>query len=270
MKSRTSIFVGLIFVASLVVCISSLKMAAQATTEGRRSPVIVELFTSEGCSTCPTADALLAKLDELQPIEGADVIALEEHVNYWNQQGWIDPFSSIEWTQRQQIYVAKFKENSPYTPEMVVDGESQFTGNRPQEAVKAIQDAAQKPKTAITVTTEKSGGESAQKFNVSVGKVEGVSSGDSTEVWLAVTEKGLHTDVKAGENSGHDLHHASVVRMFKKIGNADASKGENSFVGNTSIKMKSNWKQENLQVVVFLQEKKSRRILGATAIKVMS
>jgi pimeloyl-ACP methyl ester carboxylesterase len=85
----------------------------------KAQPVLVELFTSEGCSTCPPADALLARLEKDQPVEEAEIIAVEEHVDYWNQQGWMDPFSSAEWTLRQQQYISRFKEKSVYTPQMV-------------------------------------------------------------------------------------------------------------------------------------------------------
>ena len=93
------------------------------------TPVVVELFTSEGCSTCPPADDFLVKLEQEQFLTGAEVIAIEEHVDYWNQDGWTDPFSSSDWTLRQQDYASAFKIDGVYTPQMVIDGREQFIGN---------------------------------------------------------------------------------------------------------------------------------------------
>src|SRR3984893_14276718 len=121
-----------------------------------RAPVLLELFTSEGCSSCPPADALLARLEEQQPVAGADIIALEEHVDYWDHQGWVDPFSSGQWTQRQQDYASGFGTHSVYTPELVVNGRSGFVGSHEGDAYRAVAGAAAQPRTAISVTLLKS------------------------------------------------------------------------------------------------------------------
>src|SRR6266851_4803876 len=119
-----------------------------------RTPILLELFTSEGCSSCPPADTLLAKLDELQPVAGVTVIALEEHVDYWDHQGWRDPFSSAEFTARQQRYAGLLHIESPYTPEMVIDGRSEFVGNDSERALHELASAARAPKTPVHVTVK--------------------------------------------------------------------------------------------------------------------
>lgn len=131
--------------------------AQTATAQTERIPVIVELFTSEGCSSCPPADILLSKLETLQPVEGAEIIGLEEHVDYWNHDGWVDPYSDPEWTLRQQEYVERFKGKSPYTPQMVVDGQSQFVGYNARDALKAIREDAKQTRMQVSITTEGAG-----------------------------------------------------------------------------------------------------------------
>jgi hypothetical protein len=227
-------------------------------------PVVVELFTSEGCSTCPPADALLLKLGATQPVEGANIIVLEEHVDYWNHDGWTDPYSSADWTLRQRDYVARFKEKEPYTPQMIVDGQAQMVGGQELEALQAIRQAASQPKTEVTLTRENAGADGAgqYQYKARVGKLAGNSDRDTAEVWLAVTESGLGSSVNAGENAGKDLHHAPVLRSLHKIGVA-SPKAETGFEGSTRVKFNREWKRQNLQVAVFVQEKKSLRILGA-------
>jgi len=231
-------------------------------------PVIVELFTSEGCSSCPPADALLAKMETAQPFAGAEIIAIEEHVDYWNQQGWVDPFSSVDWTFRQQGYTAALHEEGPYTPQMVVNGRAQFVGSRADQAAKAVKEAQSAPATRVKLAAAAPGNPSEPRFTVSVGRIAGqISQGDSAEVWLAITESGLSSAVARGENAGRNLSHASVLRSLRHIGNADGRAETVSFEGDVSSKLKSGWKRENLTAVVLVQEKRSRRILGAARMK---
>jgi hypothetical protein len=253
----------------ILMCLPTLVGAssvARGQSEARRSPVVVELFTSEGCSTCPPADALLARLEREQPIANAEVIALEEHVDYWNQQGWIDPFSSPEWTERQRVYVGRFKQDAEYTPQMVVDGRTQFVGSKLQEAVRAVTAAAEQVKTNVEVHQAKSEGKQDLRLNIKVGKLEGQTSGDTAEIWLAVSERELSSAVKGGENTGRELHHAAVLRLLRKVGTADAREAT-SFERIAEIKWKSEWIRKNVIVVAMVQEKKSRQILGTAVLR---
>ncbi len=233
---------------------------------GSRTPVVVELFTSEGCSSCPPADALLARLDAKQPVAAAEVIALEQHVDYWNQLGWADPFSSQQRTRRQQEYADSFGNDSVYTPQMVVDGKVQFVGSREGQARQAILEAALQPKTPVDLRAEQNGASPGKLvLNARVPKLAGAPSDDSVEVYLAITESRLHSDVTRGENAGKALDHVGVVRELKRIGVAEA-KADPAFSRTETITLGSGWKRENLRAVLFLQEKRSRRVIGAASI----
>jgi hypothetical protein len=230
-------------------------------------PVIVELFTSEGCSSCPPADALLAKLEEQQLVANAQIIALEEHVDYWNNLGWTDPFSAKEWTTRQQEYAASLGSRNVYTPQMVIDGQTEFVGSHEDQARQAVEGAAARAMVDVLLTPRPSEKKGRAQFTVSVGKLAGNKAGDAPEVWLAITEAGLHSNVTRGENAGEDLHHASIVRVLRKMGVADPGK-ETSFSGDLSVPLDSAWNPQNLRAVAFVQEKRSRQILGAAAARI--
>lgn len=268
MKSTVFLAVSGLLVVAIAGANSEQSAPAQNTSKrADRTPVIVELFTSEGCSTCPPADALLKKLEKDQPIAGAEVIGLEEHVDYWNHDGWVDPYSGAEWTYRQQEYVARFKGQTPYTPQMIVDGEKEFVGNNGRDAQEMIRQATQLEKAEVSVATETTAKSDTQRVEVRVGKVPATGEQDRADVWVAVTEQGLQTSVKAGENKDRTWEHAAIVRSLQKIGSV-TSKGSAPFEANPQIKLKSNWKKENLRIVVFVQERKSLRILGAASAKV--
>jgi len=267
---RTALFFAAVLFASGVGY--SVQSGNQSTPSPAGStsptPVVVELFTSEGCSSCPPADALLVKMEAVQPFKGVQIIAIEEHVDYWNQQGWVDPFSSIEWTDRQQVYTTALHQEGPYTPQMVVNGRAQLVGSRADQAVKAVQDVQAIPATLVKLTPASAASPNEPHFAVSVGKIAQLSQGDSAEVWLAITESGLSSQVARGENAGRNLSHAPVLRSMRRISNADARAETDSFQGDAALKLKPNWKRENLTAVVLVQEKKSRRILGAASQKI--
>lgn len=222
------------------------------------TPVLVELFTSEGCSSCPPADALLARLESSQPVAGAVIIPLKEHVDYWNRLGWTDRFSSAELTQRQARYADSVSHGDIYTPQMVVDGESAFVGSDETAARQAIARASQSPKARVEVMLK----QDSLKEIVLTTRVSELAEADAKgkpEVLLAITESGLTSDVKRGENQGRKLSHVAVVRELRVVGKV----GDNGrFEKEVSVPLASEWKRENLTAVVFVQEP-GRRVLGA-------
>jgi hypothetical protein len=226
-------------------------------------PVIVELFTSEGCSSCPPADALLMQLEAEQPFAGSQVLALEEHVDYWNDLGWVDPFSSAELTERQRGYAEALSHGSAYTPQMVVNGQWEFVGSRSNQASQTIIAAAKEPRSEVAIASALPNADAGGEWTIRVNRLM-ANSGDAAEVWMAVTETHLRSSVARGENSGRDLSHAAVVRQLVKLGVADPRK-DPPFIVTTKPNLRPEWKRENLRFVVFVQQRKSRHILGAAS-----
>jgi hypothetical protein len=235
--------------------------AHQPAATAQRVPVLVELFTSEGCSSCPPADDLLARLEQTQPIDGAEIIALSEHVDYWNRLGWTDPYSSSEFSTRQNDYATAFDTDGSYTPQMVVDGRAQFVGSDSNGARKAIASATGDSKAAVTVSIASEDAAAASiTLDLRITNVPAVG-GDSAEVLLAITENGLRSSVSRGENAGRRLSHTAVVRKLMSLGSVESSQ----FVARPVVQIDKGWKRENLKAVVFVQQRKNRRVLGATS-----
>src|SRR3974377_1377633 len=144
------------FKSSFLLAASALCSAAlvvKAADDGHsRVPVLLELFTSEGCSSCPPADRLLEILDQKQPVAGANLIVLSEHVDYWDRLGWKDPFSSPQYTGRHTDYTNRYRFDGVYTPKLVVDGGSAFVGSDGREASAAIEKAIRDPKVPMTIS----------------------------------------------------------------------------------------------------------------------
>ncbi len=218
-----------------------------------RSPVIVELFTSEGCSSCPSADQLLAEIERTQPVPNAQVLVLSEHVDYWNRLGWRDPFSAHGFSERQSSYADAFHHDGVYTPQMVVDGHAEFVGSNSTDAKKAIAEAALKQKAQVEIIA-------GDKLTVNVEHVPGKGDAD---VLLAITETGLRSEVRSGENSGRSLNHTGVVRRLTVLGQTHGG----SFSTQASPQIAADWKRANLQAVVFVQDRKTKQILGAASLK---
>jgi hypothetical protein len=203
--------------------------------------VLVELFTSEGCSSCPPADRLLAQLD-------AQVVVLGEHVDYWDHDGWRDQFDAPAFSQRQEAYRRRFSLQAAYTPEMVVDGAVEFSGGDGGRALREIAKAADQPKTAIRI----------RRSGASL-EVEVDAAASSAGVYLALAQDSGASHVSAGENKGRDLHHVAIVRSIRRVGSVQRGA---PFRG--SVKLPENAASE--RVVVFVQEADQGRVLGAAVL----
>lgn len=241
-------------VGLLVHRLSVFAAERRAPVHAAITPVVVELFTSEGCSSCPPADALLARLQHDQPVPSAEVLALEEHVDYWDGLGWHDRFSSADITARQSGYARRFQLDSNYTPQMVVDGNAQFVGIDKGQAVQAITRAVRQPKLSLSL----------QALMLDGNRVSGqlalpTSAPSDADLYAALVQPMASTQVLHGENGGHTLNHVSIVRSLQHITGA-RSKGPVDF----SLALPNDLSSSNLRVVVFLQAKGQGPILGAT------
>ncbi len=223
---------------------------------GKPTPVIVELFTSEGCSSCPPADTVLSGLTR-QPIAGVEVIALGEHVDYWNHGGWADSFSSAKFSGRQSDYSQTFGKDTVYTPQMIVDGKTQFVGSDEDLARKAISAAAHTPKANVNLAQS-----GPQSLTVRVDHLPVSVQNDPADILLAVTEDGLASSVGGGENSGRHLVHSAVVRSLQVLGRTSGG----VFTATPTVTRTAGWKRGRLHAIIFVQEHRSRRIVGAAEV----
>jgi len=252
------VFLGIVFLAIFVSACpmqtdsdsGQLSQPADAVVNTRQ-PVLVELFTSEGCSSCPPADGTLTFLERQQPVAKADVITLAFHVDYWDRLGWKDRFSSPLFSQRQEEYATALKLESSYTPQMIVDGRAEFVGSNSGQASSEILKATENAKARVAITFD------AGRVKVAIGEVP--AHADST-VFAAVAEDGISSRVERGENSGKTLEHVSVVHELKALGSIRS--GDSKFEGGLDVPSSPDWKSENLKVVVFVQENEGRRIIG--------
>jgi hypothetical protein len=234
------------------------ELAALPAPRPGTTPVLVELFTSEGCSSCPPADALLAHLDRDQPIPTANIIVLEEHVDYWDSLGWHDRFSSHQVTARQSAYSQRLRLDDNYTPQMIVDGTDQFAGNDTAHALRAIAQAARTPKVALAVSPLAFDG----TYLTGAVSLGGSGTLPPADLYAAVVESKASTEVQHGENGGRTLHHVSVVRSLQRIGApADATTAPLKF----SLLTPKDASATNLRAVVFLQREGQGAILAAAS-----
>jgi len=241
----------MIFRVSIVAAAAFLTGLAQAAT-----PVVVELFTSEGCSSCPAADRVLSRLPA--SFSDIEVIPLSEHVDYWNQLGWQDRFSAPLYSMRQQDYGRVFRLDNVYTPEMIVNGQAEFNGADEMRAQQEIRKAAQSLRADVEM--------SMQSKDVVHLKADHLPPATrSADIFLVITEANLETAVRGGENGGRRLRHTGVVRSLSNVGRLDSRKV--AFSVDARLNLNAEWKLENVKLVLFVQDRSSRKIIGATTLR---
>jgi len=233
-------------------------LSAAPTMNPNPTPILVELFTSEGCSSCPPADRLLQQLDQSQPIARAELIVLSEHVDYWNSIGWKDPYSAEFFSKRQGAYASHFHSNSVYTPQMIVDGSAELVGSETAQVNQALEKARSTTKVAVRL--------SSVFFDKGTmhARVDVAALPKPAEVFFVLALNRAESQVASGENSGRHLTHVAVVQHLEKIGSLEPGK---AFTKDIELKLQSGANPANLRAIAFVQEPGPGKVLGATQIR---
>ena len=255
MKLIDAVRPSLLLILGLATILSATRLQAQSAPSRQvPTPVLVELFTSEGCSSCPPADAVLEKLDT-QPFPNMEIIALSEHVDYWNHDGWTDPYSSHANTERQEGYGRLFNLQSVYTPQLIVDGSKELVANDPKQVEKVFNEAVADGKIPVRISNVR------LEDGVIHAHIDVDSPANRTkgEVDFVVALNQAESQVLKGENAGHRLTHVAVVRSFSKVGKLDPG---HAFSQDVSVKLE-NARDSDLRVIAFVQKSGMGRVLGA-------
>lgn len=255
--------IALLAIASVCARAQFPENASPAPKPPERGAVLVELFTSEGCPHCPEADAMLEKLYADQPVEGAQIIALEEHVDYWDRPTWVDHYGSPAFTQRQKDYADAMDLESLYTPQMVVDGLVEFVGNNAGRARATIAALARAPLPAVRilpVTAAEDAKKPAGARRVHL-EARDLTHESPADVYLVLAEDKLSSRVNGGRNAGESWPHSSIARWFHQVWKMPAGSKNASAIVELSA-LPAEWRVENLRLVAFVQEQESRRVLA--------
>jgi hypothetical protein len=249
---------------SIILLVFSLGSGAGIATdvdasESVPSPVLVELFTAEGCSSCPPADTFLMQLDAHQPIPGAQLIVLSEHMNYWNDS-WPDPFASAQLTARQADYVRALKMRSPYTPQFIVDGTAEIRLNDPQAIEPIFRAAAASPKIPVNVASMRVEPGTPAQVSGEI-EVDGSAEQHKADVYLAIALDRIETKVLRGENRGKTLAHVAVVEYLSKVG---VLKSGQTFNQAFRVPLERGLASSDARLIVFVQEAGNGKVVGAT------
>jgi hypothetical protein len=233
----------------LLAFAAAVSVSAQAAPA--RVPVVVELFTSEGCSSCPPADAVLSRLAAEQPVNGAQIVPLGFHVTYWDQLGWKDPASLAEATARQQDYSRVFGEDRVYTPQAIVDGRDEIVGSDEAGLKRVVARALAQPHARVTLSARLQGPDTI----VAAATVDAVPPAvkETLRTIYLLTEDGVTSIVKRGENGGRTLRHDAVVRRVSSTG---------------EMRGISAYPRDRIHVVAIVQGQRSQRVFGAATVSV--
>ena len=222
----------------------------QTETAKNTGMALVELFTSEGCSSCPPADALMPQLKEAYK---GQAIFLSFHVDYWDRLGWKDPYSSSEYSRRQNQYATAFNADNVYTPQAVVNGTTQTTGGNRVALTRMIDKAIETSSgTTLTLTAKRQGDQAIMV-------VYKTSLEHDEVIHLALVQVRGQTNVRRGENSGRILNHYNIVRELKTSGTS---------TGSLSFKLPDSLSFTQCHVVAFVQHTGNMHILNAREINV--
>jgi hypothetical protein len=228
-----------------------------ADTPPARTPILIELFTSEGCSSCPPADAWLKQIDQSQPIPGAEAIVLSEHVDYWDHDGWKDPYSSSFFTDRQSAYVRALGGPSPYTPELILNGATELQLSNQAQVAQALRKAASSQQLPVTISALTVAGDSTLHAHIDA---DGAAARRNADVYAAVALNHAESQVLHGENGGRHLSHAAVAIDLVRIGKLEKGK---PFSQDLQTRLRPGLDPRNLRLIVFVQEPGPGEVLGA-------
>jgi hypothetical protein len=231
----------------------------QAEPAGDESrPVLIELFTSEGCSSCPPADSWLQQLDRRQPVSGARLIVLSEHVDYWDYQGWRDPYSSSQLTARQAGYVRALSLGAAATPQFIIDGATGFNGAA-QQMLEVLRRAAAAAKLRVQIVSARVDPNNRALLRAHV-VIDATGSTRDADVYAAIALEHAESHVAGGENSGRQLTHVAVVESLSRLGTVVRG---GAFDRDVEIKLKPAQLAGGFRLVVFVQQPGPGPVVGA-------
>ena len=257
----------------VVVCFSSIAVVCKtANAQEPQSFVVLELFTSQGCSSCPPADRLLRSISAEAKKNKLPIYALSFHVDYWNYLGWTDPYSGKNATQRQYQYARALRGQKVYTPQLVINGEEGIVGSHKKKAKKIIDNFLNIPRSTWLKLQKNGSKNNGSKTRLTIGIQYGgfgkSGASESNQLILAVVSTNEENYVPKGENARSTLSHTNVVKSLSSYPLKLNKKGSTPGAGKGSVNIDIENSKENLQLIGFIQHPITMKILGANRIDI--